>query len=143
MPSLRYFGYGLVAAIVAAAAGCGGDPLPVRVGLTGEVRFDGKPLPDGTVSFLPVDRGVAVSAEVKNGTFVLPPGAGPSPGEYKVEVLSFRPTGNRVEGPSADGTGKSAQMKQVIPETYNTRTNLRFTVTDGGPPCQLDLKANP
>jgi hypothetical protein len=129
-------------AVVTAAVGCGVGG-PARAGVTGEVRFDGYPLPVGTVTFLPIKSGVAVSADVSDGTFVLPPGEGPSPGEYKVEVVSYQETGRMVRGPSVNRSGKSQELVQVIPDAYNARTTLQFTVTAGENTCKLELKANP
>jgi len=54
----------LAALLSAAALGCGPGKAPV----SGSVTLDGKPLPAGTIAFLPA-KGQGASAEIKDGAY--------------------------------------------------------------------------
>jgi hypothetical protein len=71
---------------VLACAGCGGGPVPV----SGVVTLDGQPLPQATVTFLPLGQGRTASgftdAEGRFHLSTLEQRDGALPGEYKVTV---------------------------------------------------------
>jgi hypothetical protein len=79
---------GPIAIILAlCAAGCGGKPVNV----TGTVTFDGTPLPNAIVKFIPTEKGGREATGVTNadGTFQLETFTakdGVLPGDYKVTV---------------------------------------------------------
>jgi hypothetical protein len=59
-----------------------------RVTLSGTVTYDGEPVKDGHISFIPVaGQGSTVGAPIKDGSYEL---TAPPPGKYRVEI-----TGNR------------------------------------------------
>lgn len=72
---------------IALSAGCGGssDDLP-RVAVSGKVSLDGSPVPTGSVAFVPVGKGPACGAGVKDGIFSIDQEKGPVPGEYDVRL---------------------------------------------------------
>ena len=105
-------------------AGCGNTkskPSPVAV--SGTVKLDGKPLPEGTVTFRIAATGEFQSVPVKDGTF-----GGQAPaGECQVEVSSYTV---KVYDP----TGMKSEVKEnIIPKRFNAETKLTATVTPGGP----------
>lgn len=102
------------------------DPVPVA----GTVSMDGKPLADGTISFVSADprRGQNRNAPIVNGRFELPAREGlVAETEFKVEIKSFRKTGRKY--PNADPSLSHDEVEQVIPKRYNTETELRVTVS--------------
>jgi hypothetical protein len=107
------------------------------------VTLDGNPLPTGTITFTPTGMGTAASGTITDGRFTIAQDAGPSPGECKVEILSYQKTGRQVAGMSADGSGKTDEMKQVVPDKYSTNSTLKHTLPpDGDLACRFELKSN-
>jgi len=122
--------------------GCQGRG-PDRVPVAGEVKLDGYPLPTGTITFTPIGTGTAGFGTITDGRFTISQEAGPSPGECKVEILSYQKTGRQVAGMSADGSGKTDETKQVVPDKYSTNSTLKHTLPPGGDlACRFELKSN-
>jgi hypothetical protein len=112
---------GLVAALTAILfiAGCGGEPPPRLVPVTGKVMMDGKPLTAGSVSFHP-DAGnsyqkdspsslLQVDGSFKMATY--PFGEGVAPGKYKVTVSAE--LANRVSKPQFGRVDKTPWSIEV------------------------------
>jgi hypothetical protein len=78
------------------AWGCGDDGLPRRYRVYGEVTYNGKPLPRGTVNFIPEGgEGRAASGPIKEGSYdltTLNPGDGAIPGAYRVTIAAVEGT---------------------------------------------------
>jgi len=124
------------ACLCAGLIGCGGDhnPNPPRVRVTGQVMLDGQPAPAGTIVFIPVAPGQLQSQGIiqEDGKFVIEGENGPSPGDYKVEIICAKKTGRRVKSMSStDGSGMIDERVPVIPPKYNTATTLKQTITSG------------
>jgi hypothetical protein len=107
--------------LVVLLVGCGPSG-PTRIPVTGQISFDGQPLSKGTITFIPTGEGTAASGEIIDGKFAIAQEVGPSPGRSRVEVLSYQETGRQVPG-MVPGT-MEPEIKQVIPDQYNTRTKL-------------------
>lgn len=102
-----------------------------RASISGTVTFDGKPLPEGSIQFVPdVDaagkpvRGKLAQALIKDGNYSLTADAGPAVGNNKVLINATRKTGKFQE---SDGQ-KTEIMQQYIPARYNTQTTLKYEV---------------
>lgn len=122
------------------ATGCGGGSGPARAPVSGTITFDGAPLAQGTITFVPAGEGTAASGEIENGQFSISAEKGPSPGRCRVEVVSFQETGKKVPGISDDATGVTAETRQVIPEQFNTKSTLEEQVAaDGDNVFELSL----
>jgi len=139
----------LCAWLSAAVTGCGSDresPNPPRSGVTGRVTLDNQPAPAGTIVFIPLVPGQLQSQGIiqEDGTFVIEAENGPSPGEYKVEILCAKKTGRRIQSmSSSDGTGMIDERVPVIPARYNTATTLRQTIKSGENKLLYELKSSP
>ncbi len=113
-----------------------------RVAVSGRVSLDGSPLPTGTITFHHADKGAAASGEITDGAFSIPAASGPSPGECKVEIFSFKKTGRKIPGIAADGSGKTDEMVQVVPTQFNSSSTLKQTLNaNGEKACVFDLKS--
>ena len=105
-------------------AGCGrsgpyrGSLYPVK----GQVLLaDGKPLPGGTVQFIPKDGGLPASGRIEeDGTFTLrsKTGEGGAPGEYKVRIEP-----SRAACPQRQGGSKAAIRLEVSRVRRGDRIN--------------------
>ena len=102
-----------------------------RAAVSGTVTFDGKPLPEGSIQFVPdVDstgktiRGKAVQAIISDGKYALEAAQGPTVGTNKILINATQKTGKFQ---NFDGI-KTEIQKQYIPEKYNTFSTLKFDV---------------
>ena len=136
----RYYYCGLFVCGCLLIAGSG-ETRPVPV--TGTVEYNGQPLTDGDVFFVPVSPNEGQAARGKigpDGRFELATdhaGEGAFPGEYKVTVFSHGPM-REVTGP---GTAAPAVGDSLIPTRYNNArtTDLQETVSEEGAEVKLVL----
>lgn len=107
-------------------SGCGKtDPLN-RQAVSGKITLNGEPLKAGTIEFAPVENGTSSGATISNGEYSIPQPKGLPAGEYIVRIGANDATEQPIEVP-----GESNKIaKELIPNTYNTKSTLRFRVED-------------
>jgi hypothetical protein len=142
---------------LATLTGCGpGGPALGKV--TGLVTLDGKPLPNASVSFMPIgEGGVATGVTDASGKYELshPSGKGAVVGKNKVAVTSIHKTESKVDMsqiPSdspeyakmleQSNAGYNLIVKEPIPEKYNAKTELEFEVKAGSQEINLPLQSS-
>jgi hypothetical protein len=117
-----------VAFTLTVLSGCGygsSDRVPVQ----GKVTFDGQPVDNGIISFIPEGGSGGksghpqVNADIVGGNYKLESGKGPMPGKYRVEILWKKKTGRQVPTPG-DETALMDETQQVLPPQYNTQSTL-------------------
>jgi hypothetical protein len=119
--------------------GCSDEPRSLHYPVSGRVTVDGRPLEEGAISFLPSRSGPSASAPIRAGTFCLDRTDGPGNGPYRVEIVSIRPTGKRIESPDVPGV-TIEETYNVIPTRYNSRSELLVSVEPDGPNAyQFDI----
>ena len=106
-------------------AGCG-ERGPKTVPVSGTVTFDGEPLPEGSLMFVPEDASLPPEgADIANGAFSMRA----KPGKNRVEIRATR----APEGLVVDPTLPSKQgWEQYLPARYNAETELSAEVVDRG-----------
>lgn len=119
----------LLVCLTLGMAGCGGksDRQPTTP-VSGIVTFEGKPVPQGTVMFLPVVPGPPGQANLKpDGTFVAGTyevSDGLIPGEYTITVVGQMeidpPT---TETPLAENAGKTKAPQQIPDQFGSSKTS--------------------
>ncbi|QDT91238.1 hypothetical protein [Gimesia algae] len=114
-----------------------------RAFVSGTVRFDGKPLSEGSIQFIPdLDatgqriHGKAVQAIITNGVYMLEADQGPVVGANKIMVNATRKTGKFQ---NFDGV-KTEIMQQYIPAKYNADSTLRYEVKAGENTADFSLQ---
>jgi hypothetical protein len=120
----------LLALLSGTACGEPSDKLP-REPVRGTVTFDGKPLESGTVVFLPasVQGQTQSGGMIQHGVYDIPRREGPVPGVYTVVITAA--AGNAAA--PAGAPGKELPIpKQPIPARYNTKSDLKVEVKQGG-----------
>ena len=121
----------LLGITLATISGCGGSQVdyegPPRFQVTGAVSIDGKPVPDGSINFIPLDGGRKSYAGIIDGAYTVEEGKGPNAGKYKVEVY-----GNEVTGEAVD-EDLGPPTKDIVPPKFNVNTSLEIEITEGGP----------
>lgn len=131
--------------LLAVIVGCGGPSGPKQPPLHptgGIVTFDGKPLVDATVGFVPMGLTAGQSSLGKtdqNGAFVLQTSTatgsapGTAAGQYKV-VISRQATADEKPVPDPTDNAAAVDGNESLPARYSDFLNstLTATVPDGG-----------
>jgi hypothetical protein len=110
-----------------------------RQPVSGVVTFQGKPLDNGTITFLSTgsNAGPVCGAPVVGGRFTVPAEQGLAPGTYKVTISAPEPGGTLT--PEQKAAGASANAKESLPAKYNDASELTATV-DAGKPSVLKFE---
>ncbi|MBQ7813865.1 MAG: carboxypeptidase regulatory-like domain-containing protein [Thermoguttaceae bacterium] len=117
-------------------------------GVTGVITYNGEPLANATVKFVPTDSTGSQSygktnekGEYKLQTLLGAADAGTTPGEYKVTVDCVQnvPTGNMIQENGAEI--EEMDVESVIPKTYSNpeTSGLTATVAPGDNTINFDL----
>jgi len=96
-----------------------------RLTISGNVTYDGQPLPTGKIGFAPQDAatGKPVGTDIIDGRYEISRDDGPTAGKYTVMIYAERPTGRKLQ--ADEGSSETIdQMEQYIPPMYNDRTEL-------------------
>jgi hypothetical protein len=136
----------LVGASIVAAGGRGSSN---RGAVRGTVTFDGTPLKEGQISFVPLDPklGPTEGAVIVDGEYQIDAPRGPVAGEYQIQIAAFRKTGKKTWDGMGDEQAPANQKNYVeevaayIPARYNAVSELRATIKAGEVNrCDFDLK---
>ena len=156
----------LFAGVLAALVGCGGSTpkaVPTEM-VEGVVTLDGQPVPEATVTFVPVQDGVGASATGMTdaeGKYVLTAvgagigaelGAGTLPGEYYVGVLKVSlpdipPSDKLGDSAAVDSAAakppQDAQVTYIVPDKFRDpqSSGIQVTVKAGKNNIPIDLKS--
>jgi hypothetical protein len=127
MPTLGFLS---LLAATAGSGGCGPADEFQHVGVSGKVTFGGKPMPSGTITFVPLASGPAAYGTITDGQYAIARREGPGPGSYRVEISNIQPTGRRV--PDSEYPGKTVEeTKNAVPSRYSLNSTLRADVKPG------------
>jgi hypothetical protein len=118
----------IVAVLIAVTTGCGGS-TDGRLEISGEVTFDGKPIPDGYVTLSPLGSGPSAGGRIRNGKFTVERKKGPKEGKYRVSIEAMRETGKKIAIDPAIPDDKVPETVQYIPARYNSRSELTADVS--------------
>lgn len=114
----------------AALVGCSGaSDAPPKAITTGNVTYQGEPVEDGMIRFIPVT-GPPVQTQIVNGTYLVDYKGGVALGTARVEIDGFRGTGN-VVAVSPEQT--QPETEQFIPRKYNEESTLSVEITRDDP----------
>src|SRR5262249_33247710 len=117
--------------LLLAVAGCGeADPRQYEV--HGTVNWEGKPLPEGDIAFIPQQKEFRPEAgKIKDGKYRFRSRAGP----MRVEIQATRPLPGKL-GPMGEPA-----IEDYIPARYNSESTLHAEVGDGK--TQFDFSLTP
>ena len=128
---LRRAGVALVAvAIVLASGGCGRDTE--RLPLAGTVSWQGRPIQNGSIVFVPTagHRGPKIGAKIVDGGYEIEAHRGATPGAYRVEVRSE--AGEYPHSPT-DAQPRARKVAPrlllIIPPEYNAQSRVTVAVS--------------
>jgi hypothetical protein len=123
--AMKHFKVQVLALALAAFVGCSDGPQ--RIPVKGTVSLDGKPLATGALLMTPLKKGPVAGCDIKDGRFEMPTERGPGPGEYRVEITAYRPTGKKVY--DSDLNASTETLEPIVPARYNTASELTATVS--------------
>jgi hypothetical protein len=116
--------------LLALAAGCGKSG-PGKREVTGTVKYDGQPVPDGEIVFISEDKSVgAEGGKIVDGKYTLQARDGKS----RVEIRASR-TLTTKKGPMGE-----PYVDQYIPDKYNDKSTLSAEIGAGKTEHNFDLK---
>jgi hypothetical protein len=122
---MKFFNVQLLALALAAFVGCSDGPQ--RMPVKGTVKLDGQPLATGSLLMTPLKKGPVAGCDIKDGRFEMSSERGPGPGEYRVEITAYRPTGKKVY--DSDFNASTETLEPIVPARYNTASELTATVS--------------
>jgi hypothetical protein len=123
------------AALLLGLAGCGDGPA--RSVVTGRVTYKGQPVAKGQIRFLIAGQPTAMG-QIENGAYRIDHLGGVPVGSGKVEIEGFEDTGRVVfTGPTGQ---KVFEAKQILPDKYNTKTELTVEIKQGTNEKNFDLQ---
>jgi hypothetical protein len=117
-----------------ALTGCRGDGL---TDVAGAVTYDGQPVNKGLITFLPPDgNGPTAASTITNGKYA----ARIAPGRKRVQIEAYKVTGQQPWTPgNRDGPMVDVQ-EQILPEHYNTKSELTCEIIDRVSTCDFLLE---
>jgi hypothetical protein len=112
--------------------GCSRSTGPEMVVVRGTVTYQGKPIEDGEICFVPLGdtKGPTSSASIRNGHYEVLARGGVPVGTHRVEFSAFR----IIPNPAPDTRGAAPgepPKEQCLPEKYNARSELKVTIEPG------------
>jgi len=124
----------LAAGFLIAFPGCDSKGSAV-IKVTGQVTFDGAPLPAGTITFKRAGDLKAFSGEIKNGSYEVPC----EEGDMIVEITAMREVPGKFD---TSNPGVKVPLKeQYIPAMYCTASTLSAKVDSSHKNFPFDLKS--
>lgn len=133
----------LFALLCVGFTGCGGGPpgLP-RASVSGTVTWEGAPIKEGTITFVPIGdtKGAPAAAIIRDGKYTLDAGSGPMLGTNRIEIIANRETGETIKAvPPA--TQDIRKVEQFIPRKFNQSSTLEKKVAAGKNEFNFELTA--
>ena len=125
-------------------AGCR-DTGPQRVAVQGSVQFDGRPVSDGSIRFIPLEGtpGPESAAPIVDGKYELDVEGGPPAGKLRVEIRQGATIPPDMTNDNSAASQKKYQIPQnKIPPQYNESSSLSVEAVLGkSNTFDFDLKA--
>lgn len=126
------------AVLLLAGVGCSSEDLVHEVEVSGSATIDGKPIPNGSITFLAADgKTPAGGGGIKDGKYT----ARVPPGEKIVLVQGNKLVGQKPEFPGMPDSAMQDVYERVTPMAYNAQsaTPLKATIKDE-PEQQVDFE---
>ena len=111
-----------------------------KVTLSGNVSYDGNPIPQGRIRLTPAE-GNPVGVAIEGGQYQFPEDTELSAGDYQVWITATRKTGRTYispDPPQVDGeysqTAKRERIEeyeQYLPQKYNRASDIKVTLNAG------------
>jgi hypothetical protein len=136
MTTTTRFHVGCLLLPLLAALGCSGSN---RAAVAGKVTFDGQPLKEGRIMFVPdqANPGPTAGAQIVNGNYSVPAANGVFIGKNVVQINAVRKTGKMIQSPF--GPGLIDEVAEFVPAKYNKKTEISCEIKPGNNHFDFDL----
>jgi len=120
------------AGAVVVLVGCRGNEGPERVVVSGTVTYQGKPIKQGLIRFIPDANSQvpASGAEIIEGRYRADSHGGVAVGTHRIEIEGYR----EVSASMRDMPSNFAPPPNYLPGRYNVNSELRITIDPGSGP---------
>lgn len=142
-----FFLVGCVFLLVTALGGCGRGHGPTRIVVAGTVTYEGKPVGQGQIRFVPVkgSTGPVSVAEVVDGKYRADAKGGVPVATQRVEIYAYRPdpkfdAAHVRRPPSVGASSDWPPKEQYLPAKYNDRSELELIVETGHGEVRRDFE---
>ena len=107
------------------------DPRAGRSGVSGSVTFDGSPVAEGTISFVPAGDtlGPLTGGNIVEGRYAIARGDGPLAGKYRVDIVALRKTGKKLRNFMGEATEE--EKEAFLPKGKYSGTTSTLEVQIG------------
>ena len=111
-------------------------PGPERVVVSGNVTYNGKPIAEGAIRFVPVAscRAPVAVATIVDGNYTVNVHGGVPVGRHKIEIEAYRrvmPPGLKPGDPLPPCFPPKGMRAQCLPKKFNVDTHLEITIRAG------------
>jgi len=115
---------------VALLNGCSEDRGPERVVVTGTVTYNGKPVPEALIRFVPIHTSAVpmAGAVVTDGTYRVDIRGGVPVGTHRIQIEAYRKITPR---PGSSERLDPRASEPYLPTKYNVNTQLEITIPPG------------
>ena len=113
--------------------GCGDRGGPERVEVSGTVTYNGQPVSEATIRFVPEQGSMAPvsGAQVKDGAYKADQRGGVPVGTHKIEIKAYRKSEMSRPGTPDLLEASKEQQEQYIPAKYNRQSQLEIAIEPG------------
>lgn len=129
-PAGHVLAFAIITLTLLGASGCG-EGGPPRASVQGTITWEGTPIEDGKISFIPQNGGPEVTAKIIGGKYELPKIEGPVIGTNLIAILGLRNLGPQEAGPPHPPGTMIETTQQFIPTEYNNSSKLTVEIQDG------------
>jgi len=113
-----------------------------RAEVSGTVQLDGQPVPDGRIDFIPVEgtKGPGTGAPIKDGHYHIAKKDGVVVGKNRVELRTFRKTGEQIQDPNAPQGVLTDERAQAFPPEYSDQSTVVKEIHEGPNTIDFDVQ---
>ena len=127
-------GTGVLFLFCLVCTGCGSSDGLNRKAVSGKVAVDSVAVPNGSVSFEPLNSGgVGSGAVITNGTYSISKADGLPPGKYRVQITGDDGANFGVSPGKMPGDEIMPAKKQLVPDSWNSKSKQEIEVKTEGP----------
>jgi hypothetical protein len=136
--------FSCLAAGLIALPGCSDLAGPKTMRVQGDVSFDGKPVPDGIITFEGTDGAPPSQGPIKAGHFDIPAASGPVADKvYLVKINALTKSGKTVKNIMDETSPTMEVMAETIPSVFNTQSTMKKTISSESDKNQFAFKLMP
>jgi hypothetical protein len=123
--------------------GCGRTSTLEMVGVGGSVTYQGKPIPEGEIRFMPQEgtKGPVSTAIIQDGRYEVKARGGVPAGAHRVEIRAFRTLTSKA-AMDLPGAAPGGVKQQYLPKKFNDQSEMKETIDSGTRNVVKDFKLN-